>query len=183
MFPKERSAIGARNEAARKHIESQAAAQVQSLAESELFVAGVVAYMAEGSKHKPWAPSGRIRFINSDPRLIKMFIRWLDLIDVPRSSLTYTLSIHESADISSATRFWAQELGISESAFMKPTLKKHNPKTNRKNIDAQYHGCLTIRVLKSGILYRKIIGWFQGIFDAMDQTASTGIMKGNESHT
>jgi len=38
-------------------------------------------------------------------------------------------------------------------------LKRHNPKTVRKNTGQDYKGCLRIDVRRSGWLYRKIDGW------------------------
>ena len=62
-------------------------AQITSLSESELFVAGVVAYWAEGSKNKPWRTGARVSFLNSDPAMIVLFLRWLALIGVDADRL------------------------------------------------------------------------------------------------
>ena len=43
--------------------------------------------------------------------------------------------------------------------FRRPTLKRHNPKTIRKNTGDDYHGCLVIKVRRSASLYRQIDGW------------------------
>jgi hypothetical protein len=43
--------------------------------------------------------------------------------------------------------------------FCTPTLKRHNPKTMRKNVGEDYHGCLRIDVHRSADLYRQIEGW------------------------
>jgi hypothetical protein len=37
--------------------------------------------------------------------------------------------------------------------------KHHNPKTMRKNVGEDYHGCLRIDVHRGADLYRKIEGW------------------------
>jgi hypothetical protein len=40
-------------------------------------------------------------------------------------------------------------------------LKRHRVRTNRKNVGADYHGCLVISVLRSAVLYRQVEGiWF-----------------------
>ncbi len=44
-------------------------------------------------------------------------------------------------------------------------LKRHNPLTIRKNVGADYHGCLIITVSQSADLYRKIEGWVRGAND------------------
>jgi hypothetical protein len=140
-----------------------AKAQISAVAESELFVAGVVAYWAEGCKSKPWRPGEEVDFINSDPDLIRLFIRWLSLIGVDDDRLQFRISIHESADVQAAHRFWASVVGVAPEAFEKATIKRHNPKTVRKNVGEHYHGCLTVRVRRSTDLYRQIAGWWAGI--------------------
>ena len=138
--------------------------QVQYLAESELFVAGLAAYWAEGTKAKPWrAGSERVVFINSDESMIRLFLAWLDLIGVERDRLVYRLSIHESADVSAATSYWAAVAGVPTSEFRRPTLKRHVPKTVRKNVGTDYHGCLVVNVRCSTELYRQIAGWWSGL--------------------
>ncbi|GFE16443.1 hypothetical protein Sgleb_44900 [Streptomyces glebosus] len=62
-----------------------------------------------------------------------------------------------------AEQFWADVTGADPSAFGKTTLKKHNPRTVRKNVGADYHGCLMIRVQQCAELYRRIEGWWYGI--------------------
>lgn len=76
--------------------------------------------------------------------------------------ITYRVAIHESADIAAAERFWAEVTGADVSRFRKPTVKRHNPKTVRKNVGDGYHGCLVISVLRGAELYQKIEGWARG---------------------
>lgn len=138
--------------------------QVQHLAESELFVAGLAAYWAEGSKAKPWRADGeRVVFINSDESMIRLFLAWLQLLGVEPDRLIYRLSIHESADIDTATNYWAAVAGVPATEFRRATLKRHQPKTVRKNVGVDYHGCLVINVRRSTELYRQIAGWWSGI--------------------
>ena len=64
-----------------------------------------------------------------------------------------------NADRESAQRFWLEVTEASPSQFLTPTLKRHNPKTVRKNVGDTYHGCLRIDVRRSTDLYRRIEGW------------------------
>ena len=43
------------------------------------------------------------------------------------------------------------------------TLKRHNPKTVRKNTGADYHGCLAVTVRRSSALNLRITGWCEGL--------------------
>jgi hypothetical protein len=53
-----------------------------------------------------------------------------------------------------------------EADFRKATLKRHNIKTVRKQINDDYHGCLIVWVRKSSGLYRRVDGWWRGILEA-----------------
>lgn len=140
-----------------------AAAAVGRLSERELFIAGVALYWAEGAKDKEYRRTEALQFINSDPNVISLFLRWLDLLEVTRDRLTVRVSIHESADVEAAEQFWSAVTGIDASAFSKATLKKHNPRTTRRNTGSSYHGCLMIYVRQSADLYRRMEGAWYGI--------------------
>lgn len=147
----------------RARTSEEARAQIESVSTDQLFIAGVVAYMAEGSKEKPWSRGVLMQFMNSDPRMILFFLRWLDLVGVRRGDLKFRLSIHESADIQSALNYWSELVGVSGSDFQKTSLKRHNPKTRRRNVAEEYRGCLIVGVRKSTSFNRRISGWFEGI--------------------
>lgn len=125
----ENRAVAARR---RAHLRAQAREQIAELSESELFVAGVVAYWAEGSKNKPWRHGQSVQFMNSDPAMIRLFLAWLRLVGVSGERLIFRLHIHESAAASEAIAFWSHIVGASQGQFGKPTIKRHKPLTVRK---------------------------------------------------
>ncbi len=102
-------------------------------------------------------------FINSDPALIRLFLRFLATVGIERDRLVFRVYIYENADTGAAQRFWLRTTGATREQFRPTTLKRHNPKTVRKNAGAGYHGCLRIDVLRSGDLYRWIAGWTEAI--------------------
>jgi transposase len=146
----------------RTAISEGAAAQIGELTDRELIIAGAIAYWCEGAKSKPHRRSERVMFINSDPDLIRFFLRFLDAAGTARTNLIFRVYIHESADVQGAQRFWLAITGATADQFRTPTLKRHNPKTVRKNVGEEYHGCLRIDVRRSADLYRKIEGWVTG---------------------
>jgi hypothetical protein len=77
--------------------------------------------------------------------------------------LSFRVHIHENADVESAQRFWLEVTEATIDQFATPTLKRHNPKTVRKNVGEAYHGCLRIDVHNRADLYRKIEGWVAAI--------------------
>ncbi|WP_458244228.1 hypothetical protein [Streptomyces sp. MAI_2237] len=147
----------------RRRVKDEARQEVGELSDRDLFMAGVALYWAEGQKSKPYQRREVVNFVNSDPAVIEVFLAWLDLLGVPRERLVYRVMIHESADVEGAERYWAGVVGVDPSALQKTTLKKHNPKTVRKNIGDDYRGCLVVRVLRGAELYCRIEGWWKGI--------------------
>lgn len=95
--------------------------------------------------------------------MIRLYLAWLKLLSAEPERIGYRLMIHSTADVAAAEHYWAALVGIEFGALLKTTTKKHNPKTVRKNVDDDYHGCLVIRVLQSADLYRRIEGWWYGI--------------------
>ncbi|MCX5391186.1 helix-turn-helix domain-containing protein [Streptomyces sp. NBC_00094] len=156
-----------RREEEREAAKRAAAEEIGAMSERELFLLGVGLYWAEGTKDKPHARRERVTFVNSDPRMIRVFAAWLDLLGIEPARRRYWVMIHETGDVSGAERYWGSLVGAAPSAFGKTTLKRHNPRTNRKNVNAEYHGCLVIRILGSADLYRRIEGAWCGIVGAV----------------
>ncbi len=69
------------------------------------------------------------------------------------------MHIHETADVPGAERFWRGVTGAGSPQFHRTVLKTHNPRTVRKNVGDDYHGCLRFEVRRSADLYRQIEGW------------------------
>ncbi|MFD4539825.1 hypothetical protein [Streptomyces bauhiniae] len=150
----------------RRRTKDEAKRAVGALSERELFLVGVGLYWAEGAKDKPYDRRENVTFVNSDPDMITTFLAWLDLLGVDRERLRFTVMIHETADVPGAERYWSELVEADRSAFHKTSLKKHNPKTVRRNTGDAYRGCLVIKVLKSADLYRRIEGAWYGIVEA-----------------
>lgn len=158
-----------------QELQSVAASEIGRVSDRELFLLGVTAYWCEGSKTKPWAPSAQVTFVNSDPGLILLFLRWLDLLRVEPERLVFTVAIHENADLEVATRYWSDLVGVPAESFRRPTLKRHNPSTVRRNTGLGYVGCLVVRVRRSSDLNRRIEGWWRGIENAIPTGTASSV--------
>lgn len=156
----------ARRQRAHQATRDEASGSVGELSGRELLLAGVLLYWAEGEKSKAYRPARRLRLINSDPDVIRFYLAWLDHLGVSREDLNFRVCIHESADVPAAQQFWAELVGAEEGQMRRPTLKRHNPTTVRKNVGASYRGCLVVDVRRSADLYRRVEGWWYGIVGA-----------------
>jgi transcriptional regulator with XRE-family HTH domain len=143
----------------------------------DLLVALAVSYWCEGGKDKPWARREQIQWMNSDPMLVRLFIEGLRLLGVTDERIKFRVQIHESADEPAARRWWAEQLDWPEAEFQRTTLKRHNPKTVRKNVADDYHGCVTVHVLQSRTLYQLLDGLMRGLADQPRDFAPSGSME------
>jgi transposase len=144
-------------DADRAEINDKSVAWVGALSNREIALLGAIAYWCEGAKEKPWHKSTRgLAFINSDPILILLFIRYVEQLGVDRHALTYRLTIHESADVPAANVWWADQVGVPVEIFRRPTLKTRNPSTVRRNVGDAHRGCLIVYVPKSARLQWEI---------------------------
>ena len=159
-------------EAERQSARVAAAAQVGQLNDREILIAGAIAYWCEGVKNKPYRRSDRVTFMNSDPMLIRFFLSFLNAAGVGFDRLIFRVYIHEQADAEAAQQFWLDVTQAHRDQFRGPTLKRHNPKTVRKNTGTGYHGCLRIDVRRSSGLYQQIEGWATAAMSA-EKTTST----------
>jgi transposase len=146
----------------RRSLMNEAAACVQGITQEELIRIALV-YWCEGAKHKPWRSVAAVQFSNTDPRLIRVFLCFLAALGVSLDRCTFRLTIHETADVQAASRWWSEQIGIAVERFRRPTIKRHNPRTNRLNRGEHYHGCLSVYVQRGAELYWRI----EGLVDAV----------------
>ncbi|SFF50324.1 Homeodomain-like domain-containing protein [Actinoplanes philippinensis] len=142
---------------------AEAARAVGSLSDRDVLLLGAVAYWCEGAKSKPWARRDNLIFINSDPGLLALYLRFLELGGYRVEELGFRVNIHETADPAAAADWWAAELAVPRDRFLKPTIKAHVPRTRRHNVGDDYHGCLTITVPKCRSLYWRMEGVMKAI--------------------
>ncbi|MFI5833871.1 resolvase [Micromonospora sp. NPDC051300] len=156
----------AARDAARAEETAAAAGWVRRLSRRELLLIGAAIYWCEGGKAKPWRPNDcRIKFVNSDPMLVGLFLRFLDAVEVSPEDRRFRVSIHETADDGAAVRWWwwADRVGVPADRFQRTTIKRHRPATTRKNVGADYRGCLVVHVVGGSRLYWRIEGIMKGM--------------------
>lgn len=146
-----------------KEIIKTAKEQIKNISERDLWILGSALYWAEGTKQKKTNVSQKVSFNNSDPDIILIFNGWLKKIcHLSQEKIAYSIYIHRTADKEKSRKYWEELLGTK---IEKIYFKNHAIRTNRKNIDENYHGLLRIDVRKSTDLNRKIRGWTVGIIE------------------
>jgi hypothetical protein len=133
-----------------KHCTARARWQFSYLRHHSLFLVGIALYWAEGAKTNEYC-----QFMNSDPAIIQMMIRWFRLLGIPFGKLRFTLYSHRLFEQEHHEKYWADTLHIPLTSMGK-TVYKPTPHTIKKN--PLYRGCM--RISCGGVeLFYKIVEW------------------------
>jgi hypothetical protein len=110
------NALQRRKQAEVDRLVEEGRVRVGRLSEREFLVAGVALYAGEGAKS-----DGRVRFVNSDPRMVVFFCAWLrHFYAIDESRLRVALYLHQGLDLPAAMAFWSACTGIPGSQLTKP---------------------------------------------------------------
>jgi hypothetical protein len=145
--------------------------ELGTLNKRELLIAGISLYWAEGFKNKH---EHRLGFCNSDPEMIKFYIKFLNSLGVDKSRLVIRISVNQNYrnKISGIEEFWVQAISISRDQFVKPFFQKINWK--KKYDNDNYYGVLRIHVKDSLDLLLRMRGWIQALKSDKISTVKPG---------
>jgi len=148
-----------------KEIQHQAIIEIGDISRRELILIGTALYWAEGSKQKTHSVSERVIFSNSDVEMVKVFLAWLNVIEVKQNDIHFSVYLHETAKdrVDEIRQYWSKSLKLSINRFEKIYFKKGSDKSYRKNVGVAYHGQMRITIRRSTDLNRKIDGWSRAI--------------------
>ncbi|MGB8815662.1 MAG: hypothetical protein WCC74_00260 [Minisyncoccia bacterium] len=147
-------------------IVGEAENEIGKMTKRELWLIGTALYWAEGDKEKESNHGIGIKFSNSDPRMIILFIKWLmEICKISIEDIVFEIYVHDLYRLETPRfkDFWSKSTGFSIELFNRVYFKKGNIKTNRKNVGNLYNGLLRVRVNRSSSLNRRITGWVKGI--------------------
>lgn len=148
-------------------IHQEALKDITHISKRELWLIGVALYWAEGSKEKDYHPGGNLRFGNSDPRMIELFLKWLkEILKISDDRIGIEILIHENSknNISAVKQYWSKVVGWKVNRLTKVYYKKTKIKTNRRNIGNLYYGGIRVTVKSSSSLVRQIAGWTEAVY-------------------
>ncbi len=134
-----------------ERIRKQARSEALALVHDPFWVAGVVLYWGEGSKR-----SNRLELANSDPRILQLFIAWVERYVEPEPSFVLWLVLHADNDEPAARRHWERELGLEEPDFYKTTIKPDGTGHRKNHLK---HGVCRVGLRRSTDAFLKTIAW------------------------
>ncbi len=92
---------------------------ISILTKRELFIAGLFLYWGEGSKSERTTTG----LSNTDPAMLRFFLRWLEFMEVDVRKLKITLQLYKDMDLKKELKFWSDTLKLPLSCFRKPYVK------------------------------------------------------------
>lgn len=101
-------------------VSQKAKSDIRSLSDREIFLAGLFLYWGEGGKTERYM----ITFSNTDPRMIRFYIKWLRVLRVPKDKIIVRLQLYNDMSIKNEISFWVKEVGLSRKNFRAPYIKK-----------------------------------------------------------
>ncbi|MEV4758094.1 helix-turn-helix domain-containing protein [Micromonospora sp. NPDC049559] len=80
-------------ERARAEVHERAVDRIGPIDDRDLLLLGAAIFWCEGTKSRPWRRDDRLQLINSDVRLLALFLRFLESCGVERTVPSYRVSI------------------------------------------------------------------------------------------
>lgn len=124
--------------------EKQAAILIKNISVKEKLLILASLYWGEGTKSE-------MNIINSDPKLLKVFLNCLKELNINNSQIKVTLRIYDDLNKDKVVSFWSKELGLPRDCF-----KNINVLDGKKKGKLVYGMC-RIRVVKSEKYFKLIM--------------------------
>ena len=123
-------------------------------ADEALKLAAIMLYWAEGYK----AGGTTVDFANSDPDMVRIFIRFLrEICGVEESKIRGHLYCYEGQDVGKIRRLWSKVLAIPESKFSKPYIKQGSPGSRGPRM---LNGLVHVRYCDKKLL-KQVLVWIE----------------------
>lgn len=145
-----------------KDMRSLAKKELGNISKRDLQMLGIGLYLGEGSKvHE------NIRITNSDPRIIKIGMKWFrEVCGLKNENFGLLVHLYPDSNVKKSIEYWSQITGINKKQFNKTQIDRRINKSQKKK-HMLPHGTLHINVKSCGnkkfgvSLHRKIMGWIE----------------------
>jgi hypothetical protein len=120
-----RNTMRKKKEARLGEVYKKVSKDIGNFSKRDLFLAGLFLYWGEGTK----AQNSLVALTNTNPEMIKFFIKWLELFNVKRKDLRIKLHLYSDMNIKENLDFWSKEIKIPIEQFYKSYIKKNSIKS------------------------------------------------------
>lgn len=149
-----------------KTLKKQGFEEVGRLSKRDLWMVGIGLWLGEGSKTLE-----QIRLVNSDPSIIRLFIRWLrEICSLEDANITIAMHLYPDSNEQECRQYWMSVTQLPAMQFRKTQVDLRLDKKVSKTGKSPY-GTLHVTVASHGNpehgvkLYRKMMGWVEAVKD------------------
>lgn len=114
-----RATMALKRSARLEQVKGLARTRIGGLTEREVLIAGYFLYWGEGWK----TSSTRVALSNTDAAMLVFFIRWLEMLGVPRTKVKVQLHLYSDMNIERESQYWKKQLLLPDSCFRSPRVK------------------------------------------------------------
>lgn len=151
-----------------RSIQKEATSKINTLSRENLLFVGIALYWAEGYK-RLIIKNGRVRtfhpisMTNSDPELIRIFVRFLrEICEVPTRKIKASLRLYKHINEENALRYWSSKTAIPFENFGKTYYGISRASLGKRPFNRLPYGTIQARVADTALFHR-IIGWIEGL--------------------
>jgi hypothetical protein len=112
-------------------------------------------YWAEGAKTRT-----ELSVANSDPRALRLFIRWVLSLHDAAAQFVLRLHKHDGNDDRAARRYWAHALGLPQAEFYASFIKPPGTGHRKNHLP---HGVCTVRMRRAANAHHRPMAWSEVI--------------------
>ena len=150
-----------------KEIKENSMKDIQDISKRELWLMGIILYWRENfSKEDDKELQKGVRFTNSDPYLIKLFLKWLyDIGELTKKEIKFEIFIKKDSKdvIDKAISYWSKATSFPKKHFKHIYFFRRVVLKKEKTSKRYSYGLLQVRVKASSMLARQISGWIKGM--------------------
>lgn len=149
-------------------VRAEARKEITILSKYELLLMGVALYWAEGYK-KLLIKNGRERtshtigFTNSDPEMVRLFLRFLiEILEIPKSKISVSVRLFNHMNKESVLKYWRGITNLEEKNFQKPLFVISKSSLGKRPYNRLPYGTIQL-VVGDTRKFHKIMGWIEGV--------------------
>jgi hypothetical protein len=131
----------------------------KELVDDPEWVAGLIMYWAEGAKTR-----NHVSLANTDPRALRLFIRWVRRFLNPQARFSLALHLHEGNDEAEAKEYWRQQTGLRQANFHKTYIKPKGTGHRKNHLE---HGICTVKMRRPADAWNVVMEWIDFYADLL----------------
>lgn len=145
-------------------LNAQGKRELGTISKRDLWILGLGLWLGEGSKTLE-----QIRLVNSNPDIIRIFIKWLrEICQLSTLNITVAMHLYPDSDETECKQYWMNITQLPEDQFRKTQIDKRLNKQVSK-IGKNKFGTLHVTVVSVGNpeygvrLHRRLMGWVAAV--------------------